>query len=141
MTGNCIFCKIIKGEIPSAKVYESESCIAFLDINPINKGHTLIVPKEHYENFEDIPDNVLSDLIIVAKKIVPEVIEAVGADAYNLGLNNGPKAGQVVPHAHLHIMTRFEGDGLRLWPGSKYAEGEMEKVKENIVKAIKRSKN
>ncbi|RME53448.1 HIT family protein, partial [Candidatus Woesearchaeota archaeon] len=116
---DCIFCKIIAGEIPSQMVYENDKVFAFLDINPINKGHTLIVPREHHEDFLDTPDDVLQDMIVRVKKIARAIMTAVNADGFNLGVNTKPAAGQIVFHTHMHIIPRFEGDGLRHWPGKK----------------------
>ena len=117
---DCAFCKIVKGKIPCAKVYENDKVIAFLDINPVNHGHTLIMPKKHYELMQDIPDDILSEIIITIKKLTPAIIKAVDSNAFNLGLNNGRVAGQLVPHAHFHIMPRFKNDGHKLWYGKNY---------------------
>jgi len=136
MANDCIFCKIIKGEIPCTKIYENDKVIAFLDIVPVNPGHALIVSKEHFENIEDLPEGILFEIIKAAKKIAPVIIKAVGSNSYNLGVNNGKDAGQLVPHVHFHIMPRFENDGYKLWAGKKYAEGEMEKITEAIRKAL-----
>ena len=134
---DCVFCKIVKGEIPSAKVYEDEAVFAFLDIAPGNRGHTLIVPKGHYQLFTDIPEDVLTHLVKVAQKLAPAVIGAVGAPAYNIEQANGAEAGQVVPHAHFHIIPRFAEDGVQMaWAPGKYGEGEAEKVAEKIREGI-----
>ena len=136
MKEDCVFCKIINGSLPCYKIYENEHILAFLDINPVNKGHTLIIPKEHYERLEEVPDDLLKELIIAIKKIGKAVIKGVGAEAFNLGLNNGKDAGQLIMHVHFHIMPRFKNDGLKLWPGKKYEEGEAEKIREEISKYI-----
>jgi len=114
---DCIFCKIIKGDITADKIFENEKVLAFLDINPVNLGHTLIIPKDHYDNLEQTPDEIACEMIKVAKKIGFTLKEAIGADGFNLQVNNGEAAGQVVKHIHLHIMPRFALDGLKLWPG------------------------
>ena len=114
---DCIFCKIIEGELPCYKVYEDKRVIAFLDINPINKGHVLVVPKEHYNNLLDTPKDLLKDLTMVVQKLTPDILEAIGAKDFNLGLNNGRAAGQIVDHVHFHVIPRFVGDNLRHWPG------------------------
>ena len=129
---DCIFCKIIKGEIPSSKVYEDSNVLAFLDIGPVNKGHTLVIPKEHYETLFDVPDDLLKEVIVVVKKVSKAVKKGVEADGISLGMSNYKAAGQVVPHAHFHIMPRFSDDGLKLWPQGKYEEGEMDSYKEKI---------
>jgi len=133
---DCIFCKIIKGEMKSYKVYEDDKVFAFLDIMPINKGHVLVVPKKHYKNILDAPAEVLCQIIFVVKKIAPAILESVGADGFNLGINNGGIAGQVVDHLHIHLMPRFPNDGHKLWHGGSYREGEAEKVCREIVKNI-----
>jgi len=133
---NCVFCKIIEGKIPCSKIYEDENVFAFLDINPVNKGHALVVPKEHYEKLEDVPDEILKELMKAIKHIGKAVLKGTNTHAYNLGLNNGREAGQVVMHAHFHIMPRFKDDGKELWHGTPYADDEINKVRENIVKFI-----
>lgn len=129
----CIFCKIIKNEIPSSRVFEDEKLIAFLDINPVNKGHVLVVPKEHMETLLDISDNILKELMVTAKKIAKSMRKALKADGINIGMNNFPPAGQAVMHAHIHIIPRFENDGLQHWPSKKYDEGEIDQIREKIA--------
>ncbi|MBI5731782.1 MAG: HIT family protein [Candidatus Magasanikbacteria bacterium] len=132
----CVFCKIISNEIPSVKVYETGRVLAFLDINPVNPGHVLVVPKEHYTNMLETPEEVLKELIAAAKKIAPAVLKGTGASAFNLTVNNGPEAGQVVAHTHFHIIPRFNGDGYRLWGGRAYAASEMEEAGKKIRKNL-----
>jgi|SRR3989344_2289548 len=129
---DCIFCKIVKGEIPSNKVYEDEKVLAFLDIGPVNKGHALVIPKEHYVNIYDIPENLLKNVIAAVKKVSKAVKKGVNADGINLNMSNDPSAGQVVMHFHMHVIPRFKNDNLKLWPQSKYKEGEAEEVKKKI---------
>jgi histidine triad (HIT) family protein len=136
MANDCIFCKIIKGEIPCYKVYEDDKVIAFLDIAPVNPGHVLVVPKEHFEKIENLPDDMLCEITKAVKKISMVILKAVNADSYNLGVNNGKTAGQLVPHVHFHIMPRFENDGLKLFQGKKGVENDMEKIAESIRKAL-----
>lgn len=106
-----IFTKIIKREIPAHIIYEDEMVIAFLDINPVQKGHTLVVPKKQFENIFDGDEESLSHMIRVAKKLSAVIKATVGADGINLIMNNGEHAGQEVFHAHLHIVPRHKGDG------------------------------
>jgi histidine triad (HIT) family protein len=134
---DCIFCKIIKGEIPSYKIYEDDKVIAFLDIVPVNKGHTLIIPKKHSLDLTDMEDEDVCALFKTAKKLAPAILKATGADGFNMGMNNRKAAGQLVMHSHLHIMPRFSNDGLKLWEGKKYEEGEADKIKESITKELK----
>ena len=130
----CIFCKIINGEIPSYKVYEDDQTLAFLDINPVNPGHTLVVPKNHSENLIAADKKDLQALILAVKKITPAIMKGVEASGFNLGVNNGSVAGQVVNHLHFHLMPRFENDGHHLWSGKPYSPGEAEIVAEKIKK-------
>ena len=135
---DCIFCKIIKGEIPSSMVFDDEKVVAFLDINPVHKGHTLVIPKEHYENLIKTPDEIVGEIWKVTKKIGKAVKEAIQADGINFGVNNGKAAGQEVFHTHIHIIPRFEGDELSNWPrGEGYREGEMENTGKKIISSLK----
>ncbi|MCX6779466.1 MAG: HIT family protein [Candidatus Magasanikbacteria bacterium] len=136
MMPDCIFCKIISGEVPSAKVYEDDKVLAFLDINPVNPGHTLVIPKTHFNNFSSTTDGDLESLVVASKKIAAAILRATGHDAFNLTVNNGVEAGQVVPHTHFHIIPRFNGDGHRLWAGKAYAAGEMEEMGGRIKKYV-----
>jgi histidine triad (HIT) family protein len=133
---DCLFCKIIRGEIPSTKIYENDKILAFLDINPVNPGHTLVVPKEHFADMLETPDEVLDEMIRAVKKIAPAILQATGAEGFNLGVNNGEAAGQLILHTHFHIMPRRAGDGLKHWPGKQYGEGEMVEVSEKIKRTI-----
>lgn len=131
---DCIFCKIIKGEIPSYKVYEDDEVLAFLDINPVNPGHTLVIPKSHYATLIDLPLDLAQKVIAATKQIIPAVLAGVGANDFNLGVNQGKLAGQVVDHFHLHIMPRFIGDGHQLFSGHQYQDGEAEMILNSIKK-------
>ena len=106
-----IFEQIIAGEIPARIVYETDTVAAFLDANPLAAGHTLVVPKEPYERLGDIPAEEAAAVWAAVQELVPQVEAAVDADATTVGVNNGEAAGQEVPHAHVHIVPRFEGDG------------------------------
>ncbi len=104
---DCIFCKIINGEIPSYKIYEDDDVYAFLDINPVSCGHTLVVPKEHYCDIFEIPDNLLSKVNIVVKKLSSTIKEKLKCDGINVLQNNGSCAGQTVFHYHVHIQPVY----------------------------------
>lgn len=129
---DCLFCKIIRKEIPSSSVYEDEDVYAFLDIHPVNNGHVLVVPKRHSDGMHDAAKEDLERLIVATQRVAAGVIEGLDAQGYNFQQNNGAAAGQVIPHLHFHIIPRFEDDGLRLWPGHDYGEGEMEEVARKI---------
>lgn len=129
---HCLFCKIIGSQIPSEKIYEDEKSLAFLDIMPVSPGHTLVIPKEHYANFDEVPEDVLCQTISCAQKIGRAIKEGLGLEGYNVDIHNGEVAGQSVHHLHIHIIPRRAGDGLVLFPREKYQEGEMEKVANQI---------
>ncbi|MBI2208748.1 HIT family protein [Candidatus Woesearchaeota archaeon] len=134
---DCIFCKIVKGDIPAAKVYEGSKFIAFLDISPANKGHVLIIPKEHYERLEEMPNPDGKEFGELQVKIAKAVMKATNAEGFNLLLNNGKAAGQEVMHAHMHIQPRFGTDDFHYkWTHKKYEEGEMKQFQEKIRKFI-----
>ena len=128
----CTFCKIVSGEFPSNTIYQDEHTFAFIDIRPINLGHTLLVSKDHYENIFDVPDTVLSHLGKTLKTISTAVKVATGAEGMNIGMNNERAAGQIINHIHFHIIPRFSGDGLQPWPGKLYSEGELKEIAEKI---------
>jgi len=112
MKNNCIFCAIAAGEIPSFKVYEDDAVLAYLDINPFAKGHTLVIPKEHFEGLLDAPDETLAALVSRVKKVAAHVKDSLGCDGFNILQNNGEAAGQTVKHIHFHIVPRWNGDPL-----------------------------
>ena len=130
---DCIFCKIIAGQIPATKIYEDDKVLAFLDIGPISDGHTLVVPKQHYEKVHECPPEVLADIWAKLGKIAGAVSSAMNSDGYNVLCNNGRAAGQLVDHLHFHIIPRMTGDGVfNRWPAFKYPEGKIEKLAEKI---------
>jgi histidine triad (HIT) family protein len=135
-TKDCIFCKIVRGEIPCSKIHENKDFLAFLDIHPINKGHTLVIPKHHCKNLLDFPKSEETDLVEFTKKVAAAIVKGTGADGFNLGMNNGAAAGQVVMHAHLHVIPRFNDDGLHSWPHKEFAEGEMQEYQKKIVDSL-----
>lgn len=108
---DCIFCRIVAGEIPSRIVHETDDVLAFLDANPLAPGHTLVVPKAHHGTFADTPTDLAEEVFDVLYDLTPVVEEAVDADASNVAFNNGSEAGQEIPHLHGHIIPRFSGDG------------------------------
>ena len=109
---DCIFCQIVAGDIPSRTVYEDDDVFAFLDVNPLAPGHTLVIPKEHYETLGDMPGDPGADVMAAVHRIAPVVEDAVDADGSTVAFNNGEAAGQEVPHVHCHVVPRFQGDGL-----------------------------
>jgi len=107
----CLFCKIINGEIPSHKVYEDEHVYAFLDIYPTSRGHTVVLPKEHITSFLEMNEEKAAELFASVNRIAKQVIKTTEAPATNIGINNGLVAGQTVPHVHVHIIPRYKNDG------------------------------
>jgi len=142
MKDNCIFCKIVKGELPAVKVYEDEHCLAFMDINPVTKGHTLVIPKEHYDPIINTPTETLRSIITVVKKVAKGQSSGLGADGISVTQANGPLAGQLVPHIHFHIIPRCSSDPqARNWIPGKYADqNEMERYAEKIRNACQEAK-
>ena len=133
---DCIFCKIAKGEIPSSKIYEDDNYLAFLDINPVAHGHTLVIPKIHTADIFDTPESVFSGLTAIAKKIAKAVVCATAAEGVNFSINNGAAAGQAVFHIHIHLIPRKVADNLPPWPHGRYASGEAEKIAEDIRRKL-----
>lgn len=137
---DCIFCKIINGEIPSAKVYEDEDVFAFLDISQVTKGHTLVIPKAHHANVYELPEDVAGKLFAVIPKITNAVKKAYNPIGLNLLNNNGEAAGQTVFHYHLHIIPRYgEGDGFgAVWKthNNDYTPEQLQEIAQTINKNI-----
>jgi len=129
----CIFCKIVAGDIPSYKIYEDENVLAFLDITPINPGHTLVIPKKHFKNLEEIDEDNLDLLMRAVKKVGLILKNKLGILGYNVIENNDSVAGQIIPHIHFHIIPRNSDDNLEHWAQGKYKDGEAE----DIIKKIK----
>jgi len=114
MEEKCIFCEIAAKRLPTNAVYEDEQVIAFLDIRPSNPGHTLVVPKKHYETLLDVPEEEAAHLMKVVKHVAASIVESMKADGFNVLQNNKKAAYQLIPHAHFHVVPRFENDNLPL---------------------------
>ena len=137
MGSDCIFCKIVSGDIPCIKIYEDSNVLAFLDIGPISDGHTLVIPKAHFERLHECPPDVLAGLSGPMGKIARAVVSAVDAEAYNVLCNNGTAAGQLVEHVHFHIIPRNAGDGVfNRWPAYEYKQGQAELIAKKIRKNL-----
>ena len=133
---SCIFCKIANGEIPSNTKYEDDKFRVILDNGPATKGHALVLPKEHYANLFEMPQDLLADAAVVAKKVATNIKEKLSCDGLNLVQNNGETAGQTVMHFHLHIIPRYENDGQHiLWNPTSPSAEELVEVKNTIVGA------
>lgn len=133
---SCIFCRIVKGEIPSAKLYEDEAVLSFLDINPINPGHALVIPKKHYPTILDVDEEDLKKTILATKMVSRAIKDALGCDGINILQNNFEAAGQLIHHFHIHVIPRMEGDGIKVWGGKPYKEGVMQEVQKKILSAM-----
>ncbi|KAI9144003.1 HIT domain protein [Paraphysoderma sedebokerense] len=134
MASSCIFCKIIRKEIPSLKLFENELTYAFLDIGPLSLGHALVIPKAHGEFLHDIPDENLADLMPVTKKVVKALQEVTGMKDYNILQNNGRAAHQVVPHAHWHIIPKRGEDGLGItWNTKTFDNNQLKELADKLV--------
>ncbi len=133
---SCIFCKIANGEIPSNTIYEDDKFRVILDNGPATKGHALVLPKEHYANLFEMPQDLLADAAVVAKKVATNIKDKLSCDGLNLVQNNGETAGQTVMHFHLHIIPRYENDGQHiLWNPTSPSAEELVEVKNTIVGA------
>ena len=134
---DCIFCKIVVGQVPSKKLFETDKTQALLDAFPAAKGHSLVIPKKHYETLLDIPEEDLKDAIVVAKKDAQAVVKATNADGFNLVQNNKEAAGQLVKHVHFHIVPRLKDDGLKLhFPSNQAEEKVLLEMQEKIKKEL-----
>jgi histidine triad (HIT) family protein len=130
----CIFCSIIAGELPSAQVYKDDNMLVIMDKYPINKGHTLVIPTKHHNTLLDMPPAEVGRLYIEVPRIAKAVVDAAGADGFNVGQNNGIAANQIIPHVHVHIIPRFADDSPDgKWPARRVAgEEELEKMAQRV---------
>ena len=134
MSDNCIFCKIANGEIPSNTIYEDDSFRVILDNGPATKGHALVLPKEHYQNLFEIPEDTLAGAAKVAKKVAEKMKDKLEFDGLNLVQNNGEVAGQTVMHFHLHIIPRYNDDNQKiLWKPTGPTDEELKEIRDLIV--------
>ena len=131
---NCIFCKIVNGDIPSKMLYEDGQFKVILDLGPATKGHALILPKNHYRNLYELPDDMASKVMLLAKKMAFQMTDKLECDGFNLVQNNGEAAGQTVFHFHLHLIPRYNGDGQTLgWKELELTADELEEIKKIIT--------
>jgi histidine triad (HIT) family protein len=136
---DCIFCDIIEKKANAELLYEDANVISFLDIRPVNFGHTLVIPKKHYENFLDVPSNLLGELIQVTQIMSDAIIKSLKPEGFNIVANNGVAAGQTVFHFHFHIIPRLNHDDFKFRPNFKsYLNGSMQDFADKIRTAIKR---
>lgn len=134
---NCVFCKIIAGDIPSAAIYRDEHLLAFLDIGPLAEGHILLVPLGHHEGLSDMPADIAAIVCSHIPKFGRAVLEATGAPAFNLLCNTGREAGQEVMHVHFHLIPRAAGDGLGYrWNAGTYEEGRIQEWQQKFERIL-----
>jgi len=136
-TDDCIFCKMVAGQIPVTKIYEDQVILAFLDIGPVSDGHTLVIPRKHFEKLHDCPEELLAQVGSRLGKVAKAVAAGMNSQGYNVLCNNGRAAGQLVEHLHFHIIPRNSGDGVfDRWPAYEYEQGKIEviaaKIRENL---------
>ncbi|MFH0908755.1 MAG: HIT family protein [bacterium] len=138
MSDNCVFCKIVRGELPSTKLYEDDQVLAFMDIGPIVKGHVLVIPKQHVDPLTATPPDLLAKVMTVVQKVVKAQMNGLKADGVNVHQSNGAVAGQVVPHVHFHVIPRFATDGHTWnWATKKYENvEEMQKLAEAMKSSM-----
>ena len=139
---DCVFCKIISGEIASAKIAENEKAIAILDINPANFGHTLVIPKAHIESLADMDEETTNAVMELVKEVMKRQIKNLGAEGVNVLHNFGKVAGQVVPHAHIHVIPRYKDDKVVIsyYERKKYDEAKMKEIFEKMSKPAEEPK-
>lgn len=131
---SCIFCKIVAGEIPCHKLYEDDHVLSFLDIGPLSEGHTLVIPKGHWQTLDEVPAEVVKACAAASQTVAEAVTASVDCAGWNLLQNNGPVAGQAVPHVHFHIIPRREGDGLGYrWPAGELDDATAGRLTEAIT--------
>ena len=130
---DCIFCKIISGEIPSMKVYEDGDCIGIMDINPATPGHVLVIPRKHYADLTEMDEATAGRLLMVAKRIGIRQKESLGADGFNVVQNNGRAAGQTVLHFHIHVIPRYaHGPQMVIWEPTQPTREQLGEICERL---------
>jgi histidine triad (HIT) family protein len=136
MPHNCIFCQIAAGQASAERLLETDRVLAFLDIAPVHYGHALVIPKSHYETFLDLPDDLWLEIGQVSRRLALALRKKLYAPGFNLGMNNFEAGGQVVPHAHLHVIPRYIDDGLHLFPQGFYQGQDMASVGRQLREAL-----
>ena len=142
MSESCIFCKIVSGKIPTYKVYEDDNTLAFLDVHPLSKGHTLVIPKVHVGQVEELGERNSEAIFKAVWKLTKYVQLATGTTSSLIGINNGPESGQEIPHVHVHIIPRSRGDAgdpihATMRDRPTVSKEEMQKIAENIRSALR----
>lgn len=131
---NCIFCKIANGDIPSKTLYEDDKFRVILDLGPATKGHALILPKNHYANLYELPDETAGEVMKLAKKMAAQMTDRLGCEGFNLVQNNGELAGQTVFHFHMHLIPRYRDDGQKIgWKPGEVSQEELEEIRKQVT--------
>ena len=133
MLMNCIFCKIIEGDIPAATIFEDDKVVAFLDIAPFEKGHFLVLPKHHATLLTDLPEELLTHTMKIVQKLAANLLKALPCDGFNVLQNNGTCASQTIPHVHIHIIPRFNGKPLNWISGSYASQEELKEMQSRLM--------
>ncbi|MCP4249608.1 MAG: HIT family protein [bacterium] len=134
---DCVFCKIVAGQIPSHTVLRDDACMAFLDVGPLADGHLLLIPLAHYERLDEVPADLTASVTRRLPELGRALVQATGADGYNVLQNNGAVSGQVVPHVHFHLIPRRDADGLGYrWHPKSYPEGRAEELLAQLTDAL-----
>ncbi|MCX6798574.1 MAG: HIT family protein [Candidatus Diapherotrites archaeon] len=139
MHGECVFCRVVKGEIPAVKLYEDAIVLSFLDIKPAAKGHAIVIPKNHYKTLLDVPHEEMKAVMAAVQKVAAAIMaEIPGVEGFNVLQSNSEAAGQVIPHIHFHIIPRKKGDKLNFsWAPGQSEKSELEKYAELLKKKIR----
>ena len=133
--GDCIFCKIANGEIPSATLYEDEEFRVILDLGPASKGHSLILPKKHAANIYELPDEIAAKAMVLAKKMATKLRDGLNCDGFNVVQNNGEIAGQTVFHFHMHLIPRYKNaknNDILIWDHEEFTPEEMAEIRDSL---------
>jgi len=135
---DCIFCKITRGEVPSARILDTDEAIAFLDINPVSHGHALLVPKAHHANLNELPDALAGAVGSLLPRLCRAIAAATGSQGLNIIVNSGRAAGQTIDHCHWHIIPRFRDDPVNWpWPHTEYLGDELNQMRFRIERELK----
>lgn len=139
MSQDCVFCKIVAGELPCTKIYEDDDILAFMDIGPVVKGHALVIPKDHFDPITNTPPEMLEKIIKVVQQVAEAQYDGLGADGVNVSQANGEVAGQIVPHIHFHVIPRFTDDAHSWnWKAGKYeSQEEIQEKADKIISGLR----
>lgn len=134
----CVFCEIVAGRLPSVRIFENDDVLAFLDIGPVVKGHTLVIPKPHHDPIMDTPPEALQKMIVVVRRIARAQVKSLSAEGISVSQANGKVAGQVVPHIHFHVIPRFKDYGdVRHWTAGHYEDqAEMQAMGQRLIDGL-----